>query len=341
MIYKNIELYNVAEVVPSKNGVTWLRVPSDVYESVEAVDGPKRCRNSTGVELRFLLNSETATFRLRAISPEGAKFFNSFHIYYGSIQGGWADHELDKYVSGDICSFTVKRPENYELLKKVSKDAGFPFDPEVIRIIFDRGTYEFIDIEGDVCPPPKEMLPKKTIMCYGSSITHGSNSIDMSHSWASVLAHNLNYDCRNLGMAGSCAMEEKMVDYIATEGEKGLWDVATLELGVNVLYWEDEKIVTRVTNTIRQIAGRNKNKPIFVISPFYTGKEYKGETVVAKWRNIIEDIVKKESFENVTYINGLDLLGQMHLLSADEVHPNIYGVAQIADKLTKRIKEVI
>lgn len=42
----------------------------------------------------------------------------------------------------------------------------------------------------------------------------------------------------------------------------------------------------------------------------------------------------REAF-NVTYINGLDLLGDMSLMSADEVHPNIYGVAQIAERITK------
>ncbi len=36
-------------------------------------------------------------------------------------------------------------------------------------------------------------------------------------------------------------------------------------------------------------------------------------------------------------INGLDLLGDMSLISADEVHPNIYGVQQIASRLLEPV----
>lgn len=40
----------------------------------------------------------------------------------------------------------------------------------------------------------------------------------------------------------------------------------------------------------------------------------------------------------MTYIDGLELLGDMSLISADEVHPNIYGVQQIADRLAERLR---
>ena len=52
---------------------------------------------------------------------------------------------------------------------------------------------------------------------------------------------------------------------------------------------------------------------------------------------LIEQGVKKLNYGNVTYINGLDLLGDMSLISADEVHPNIYGVVQIAERITKLV----
>lgn len=74
---------------------------------------------------------------------------------------------------------------------------------------------------GDIAPPVKAQTPSKTLLCYGSSITHSSNSIDASHTWASLIAHSLNMDLRNLGMAGSCAIEPEVINYIASEGERG------------------------------------------------------------------------------------------------------------------------
>ena len=86
-------------------------------------------------------------------------------------------------------------------------------------------------------PPQRDQCPEKVLLCYGSSITHGSNAIDASHTWASILGHNLNMDVKNLGMAGSCAMEAEMIDYIASEGEKGLIDsaIALAELGYDLI----------------------------------------------------------------------------------------------------------
>ncbi|UKI37142.1 MAG: hypothetical protein L6V93_02775 [Clostridiales bacterium] len=74
-------------------------------------------------------------------------------------------------------------------MEDMTKEGNFPFSPSVVRIVFDRGYIELVDVIGDVEPPRAEMLPKKTFLCYGSSITHGSNAICYSNTWASYLAH--------------------------------------------------------------------------------------------------------------------------------------------------------
>lgn len=217
--------------------------------------------------------------------------------------------------------------------------AGLDWDPHVLRVIFNRGVYRLIDVIGDVQPPKKSQTPEKTLLVYGSSITHGSNALSSPNTWPSVLAHHLNVDLINLGMAGSCHMEPEMLNYLARLGEDGQWDSAILELGINALDWADEKIVPRVTNTLKQVAGRNPDKQIFVISPFYCHDDFKQGGKAEHWRERIEEICKELAFPNVRYLNGKDLLGDMSLISADEVHPNIYGVAQIAQRLTDILKK--
>lgn len=342
MQYQNMDIHNVAELIPHKDGgVTWLRVPKQVYEQMEREQGKRMCENCTGVELRFVLKGEKAVIHMERLS--GSPMLSTFHIFFGGIQSGWQQHELDQVVSERSTSFEIKRPNNLDLLKRVSEDFKLDWDPEVVRVIFDRCEYRIIGIEGDVVPPTREQLPEKTWLAYGSSITHGSNSYDASHAWTSVVAHNLNVDLRNLGMAGSCCMEPAMIDYIASEGEKGAWDIATLELGINVLSWDDEKIEERAADAIRQVAGRNPDKPVFVISPFYSNDDYRkdSEHHADRWRVKLEEIVRREKLPNVTYINGLELLGDMSLISGDAVHPNIYGVQQIADRLTARMKAAL
>ena len=296
---------------------------------------------STGVELRFVMKSDKVTIRMcrSDIAPHVS---HSFHVYRGGIQGGWEDHEVGKYVTEDVGDFVIEKSKNLDRLQVMSEKMKSPWSPEVVRVIFDRGAYKLFEIEGDIELPAEDMYPKRTLLSYGSSITHGSNSIDTSHSWVSLLAHNLGCDARNLGTAGSCYLEKAMADYIADEGKNGKWDIATLELGINVIEWEEKKIMERATYTIGHIAAENPKKPVFVISPFYyCGEDFLNSGHGIKWRNAIETIVKDLNLPNVVYINGFEILDSMVYISADEVHPNIFGVQKIADTLTRIIQKEI
>lgn len=337
MIYKNVEFHNVSELIENEDGsVSWLRIPQNVYDGLEEGGGRRMASGSTGVELRFVIKGEKAVIRMCS-SGSGR-----FHVYRGGIQGGWEDHESHKNVGTKIEEFEIKRSENPDKLRFMTKECGYDWDSEVVRVIFDLGSYKIYDISGDIEPPKKEQCPKKTILFYGSSITHGSNALDMSHSWSSVVGHKLNMDVLNYGMAGSCKMEPEFVNYIADLGKNDKWNIAVLELGVNVLGWEEDKFLTHVKNTIKQIASQNHDKPIFVISPFYLCDETFDENCKAsRWREIIEETVKEFDYKNVCYIKGTELLGDMSGISGDFVHPNIYGVQQIAEKLYQKIKEII
>ncbi len=338
MIYKNAEFHNIAKIIENDDGsISWLRVPENVYDNLEKGKGPAKC--CTGVEMRFILKGESAVIKMCAVDDS---FANSFHVYRGGIQGGWDDHEKNKNVTTEIKDFEIKKSGNLLSLKKMSEASGTDWNPEVIRIVFDLGTYKIYDIIGDIEPPKPEDKPEKTILFYGSSITHGSNSLDASHSWVSLIGHNLNMDVRNLGFAGSCCMEPEIADYIAEEGEKGNWDYAVLELGINVLGWEEDHIVERVENILKQVAGRNSEKPIFLISPFiFVSEVIYDNNDGKKWRRLIKETYERLNYKNVTYIDGTSVLDNISYISADEVHPNIYGVNRIAEVLTEKIKEEI
>lgn len=339
MIYKNAEIYNIEQLFENADGsVSWYRVPKNVYNSLESGEQGKRMAcSATGVEIRFKMNCDKVTLKMAVKEGNGC-----FHVYRGSLQGGWEDHESHKIVGTESEEFIISRSQNPEQLKVMSEKSDSEWNSDVIRVIFDRGMFKIFDIIGDIEPPKAEDCPSKTIMCYGSSITHGSNSMDMSHSWASVLAHNINYDVKNKGMAGSCYMEPSFAKYIAEEGKKNNWNILTLAMGINVLWWEEEKIHERVTATIKTIAEANPDKIIFVISPIYHCGEYFDKNDRTDiWRRIIAEVVQKSNYPNVVYINGLDLLNDITDISADFVHPNIYGVAKIAERLTDRVKKYI
>lgn len=336
MQYKNIEIHNVAELIECEGGgVRWLRVPQNVYDAMDSEQGKKMCFNITGVEFRFVMKDDKAVIKLSSLTDKDISVH--YNVFFGGVQGAWDCFGEGGVLFGKNIDLVINKPSNMEVIKKMSADSGYDFDSEVVRVVINRGAFKIMDVEGDVYPPAKEQMPRKTILTYGSSITHGSNSIARSNNWTSVLAHELNADLINLGMAGSCRMEPELIDYIAEKGEKGEWDIAFLELGINVLEWDADKIYRRVKNTIMQVAGRNKDKKVYVISPFYCNADYQGDDSANKWRKIIKEIVCELSYDNVEYINGLDILGDISGLSADVVHPNIYGIEQIKNKIKERV----
>ena len=328
MIYKNIDLHNVAELVELDGKLRWLRVPERVQEAMETEGGKNACRNHTGVELRFVMLSDEVKLKIRPINPKGNVAVN---VYFGGMQAGWQGYGEGPYFNGES-EIVIKRPANMEMIKRMSGDSGYDWSAEVVRVML-RGLFELVDVEGEVRPPERSELPKKTLLTYGSSITHGSNALTPSCTWASVLAHNLNVDLINLGMPGSCRMEPELVDYIASLD----WDAALLELGINVLAWEEELIRQRVSNTLSQVAGRHPDKKVYVMSPIFCHDDYQGKGEAKKWREVIEAVIKEMAYPNVEYINGLDIMGDVSGLSGDEVHPNIYGIQQISARLTERI----
>ena len=330
MIYQNIDVHNARELYAAEGGgVNWSRMPSAVCDTLEEWSR-SILRDATGIELRFVIESGEAVITIRALSDPAA--LTSVRVFHGDIQAGWQSHETE-FLPDGICKIKIKRPRNIDKLFAIAESERSPWSPEVVRVIPNR-SFTLICAEGDIRPPKAEETPKRKLLCYGSSITHGANSYTQPDTWASFVAHGLGYDLINLGMPGCCKMEEAIVsDLVSRE-----WDMAITELGINVLAWEKDKIVTHAERTVRSFA--EAGKPLIVVSPTYSSDDMEGGARAKAWRDALEDACRKLGSQNVVYVNGTDLLGDGSLLSADLVHPSIYGARQIGERLLKIAKEL-
>ena len=113
-------LHGVSEVLPGPTGgLIVRRVPSNVYQALETEDARRMCRISTGVELRFVLEGDEATVRLRTLSGIG-----EYQIFRGSIQGAWYDAGAFTERATEI---VIRKPENADLLQRTAEECGHPF----------------------------------------------------------------------------------------------------------------------------------------------------------------------------------------------------------------------
>lgn len=327
MIFDNILFHNVEEMELTEHGYLMSRVPNYVREQLNETAKNSASRGGTGVELRFKLKGDSATVILETakISEMEAPVA---YIYYGSIQGGW---ELSSraLVKGQN-RIEIKKPNNMEFLKALSKEKGLPFNPEVVRVILPYSRTYYVGIEGEVEPPVKEDLPSKTYLAYGSSITHGSLALGTTYTYPFRLAQRLGCDYINLGMAGSAQMEQAMAEYIVSRKD---WDFATVEMGINMLEMDEELFESRV-DTFTDILSEEK-RPI-VATSIYGFSNPNGQKTGERFR----EIVKTYAGKRMRYVDGLEILNNPIYISQDMVHPSLEGIAEIVNNWYRILSEI-
>jgi len=249
MFYKNVELYNVAEIIRQEGEKVFTRIP-DKLRTILNENVKSRALYVAGCEVRFNLKSETGKIVLKT-----ENYFNPpiIEIYQGVFK-------TSSYIlNTEPKEISISLPKNIELLDKITKEKNFPFDAYLTRVILPySGITKMRNIEGDFSLPVQEQTPKTKYLVYGSSITHGQNAARSTGTYAMRTAQLLGVDLINLGFGAGAHCESQMADYIA---ERNDWDFASLELGVNMVRnFEVEEFKKRVEYFIKKIATTHPDK---------------------------------------------------------------------------------
>lgn len=339
MLYNNFELYNVAELIPYKDGgFNMSRVPSYVRSSMSEL-GQRMACNTAGCEFRFVLNSGKAEITLRLDTP-GAH--TEAILYFGGVQSGW--QTLKHTISYEPTTITIENHPAPESLKRISDASGYEYDPKVIRLTLESAQLILLDAKGDVRPPLDSEVPKKRFMMYGSSITHGSLACSSNLTYLAQIGTRMNCDFYSYGFAGSCLLEKEVCDYISEEANDinpRSWDFAILELGINALGMSCEEFSNRVEYLLDKMVSKNPEKKIFVIDIYYHLGDLNNDKKTQDFRNIVKQQCEKRNSPYIYHIDGRNLLSSPRGLSGDFVHPNVEGVREIADNLYAVLRDKV
>ncbi len=327
MVFQNIEFHNVAELEQTEKGYIMWRVPGEVREKLHP-DVQGACRFGSGIELRFRMVTDTVNLILRTDPILEAQVA---YIYYGSFQGGFM--YSSKVINAEETRITIAKAEGIETLKAVTEEQHLGFDPEVVRVVIPYGFNYFVGIEGEVLPPEAAMLPAKTYLAYGSSITHGSLGLATPFTYTFRVSQLMRCDYINLGFAGNARLEKEMVDYIV--GRKD-WDFASFEWGINMLGEEfpDELFEERVKYFVNALA--EDGRPVVVTGIF--GFLAQPQDKADRFRQIVKKYAKDVA-SNIYYVEGLALLNNPAYVSADLIHPTAEGQLQIGERLSEILEE--
>lgn len=323
MIYNNVELHNVECLIPGKVGQLMCRVPEETRQGLTARGRDVISTYSTGVEIRFVMNGDKAAVRIYADYFDEYKFF-PVQLFYGGIQAGWLWLNPVNLHNG-MNEIVVDRPKNYEKLEVKSNADGNTFDPHVMRLLISSGPVEFCGVEGDVRQPEESEKPKKKILFYGSSITHGSLACLPSNHFVRLIGDMTGAEVFNKGFAGACFLEKSMCDYVASRSD---CDTAVFEIGSNAYKaLPDEELAARTEYLIKAYASHNPGKKFFVIDRLIPSERYPA------CKELVKSAVEAAGCGDAVFVSGMDLLETTHSTAADFTHPTALGQFLIAENL--------
>ena len=340
MVYNNVEFWNCEELVvlDSNQGLLVQRIPETLRAEINT-GAQGRVRNPDCVELRFTTPGNSISVKLS--STGGIVRMLPF----------WGDFPAQDSIPipPDPTDIEITYPERLALLPP-GQSGSSRFDRSVWRLQFTgrNGNLFFHGIEGlDLALPGREVIPEKTLLTYGTSITHGAGATLANLSYAYQTARRLGFDLINLGVGGSCHAEPEYADYIAGRTD---WDIAVLALSVNMIGagFSEQEFRSRVGYMIRTVATSNRDRPVFCVTIYPHIRDlvqgYTMENDVAKadaFREILSDEAENSNLENVHLIEGPEILDDPAGLTADLVHPSDYGMTLMSINLADRIRRVI
>ena len=344
MVYRNMALFKVAEVEAgtSSSSVAVRRFPKDVSRQLglgHSTFGRYVATMTTGCELRFVVDGDRLAVSLGAVEADGEVL-----VFKGDFL-----HSRHPLPAGLVKTILLTETEpmkhaNPALLR------GGAFSPEVWRILFGHdftGVFHGIETYGQaIRPPAPAEVPAVKWLAYGSSITHGAGALLHANSWIMQAAHALGVDVLDKGMGGSCFCEPEMADYLAESGARGEWDVATLELGVNMRsQFTPEAFEAHAGLLVRRIKELNPEKPVVLLTIFpnaCTGDEQTVEGRNEKHFNqVIRELHHRYRNDKVHLIEGSEILNRSSLLSCDLIHPSPQGHIVMGHNMATRMPEIL
>ena len=323
-----------AAVVKEENGNIILNRFTAEQEELYRVtnsDFYQKSFSTAGVRLRFETDSRKLFLKVKTSVSSSRKYF-SVDVFANGKPVGFIDNFSQMELPLD---YTTVDCELGEFSKEFSLEEGtksvciylpWSVKTEICEISVDDGAFV------------KAQKPRKKLLAYGDSITHGYDALRPSNRYASRLCDMLGAEEINKGIGAEIffpALAELKDDFTP--------DYITVAYGTND--WSktsEEELIRNCTGFYTNLAKNYPTSKIFAITPIWRKdyKDYRPMGDFEKVENAIKSITAE--FENITVIRGFDFVPHDEKYYADlRLHPNDEGFAYYADALYKNIKNEV
>ena len=323
---KPISVFGVPEFY--KTGVL-TRLPDEVIERVPSLDFLGR--RVPGGRVGFRTDSEyiTVKVKLKTLSPD-----KGMSIYSCQSISVFAGDRPNSRFLGLVAAYNY---ESLEFEGTLKKGKGME---DVLLLLMRNEIIENVEIgidDGAKIEAPTPYKYSKPIVYYGSSITEGGISCNMSNAYNAIISRHLDVDYINLGFSGNAKGELPMADYINT-----------LDMSIFVYdYDHNAPTVEHLWQThepfFKRIREKHPTLPIIMMTrphAVYGEEEIaRREAVRATYENAVAIGDK-----NVYFIDGETYFKDFpdrELCFIDTIHPNDLGFHKMAEKIEPLIESIL
>ncbi|MDX2111641.1 MAG: SGNH/GDSL hydrolase family protein [Verrucomicrobiota bacterium] len=331
-------LHNVVEQVPlGKDGnPLFSRIPDSIRGQIN--DGAaSQALSAAGVEIRCRVGENGGVLHLWVDGKEAVPvelYFGDYLLWTFPIGPGKHEVPLSRGISYPWLSWREVGRDLRGILGTLPRRR---YNPELVRVVFpNKARVGLLDCTGDIFPALPGDVPQYTLLGYGSSITMGVEAIRMNDAYLSLVAEQLGCDCLNLGFAGSALCEESIADWIHTRDD---WDIGLFEMGINMDGLLPDVFTSRIRSFVAIVGGKVSTRPVFAMDQFRHFNDLPGinSVRVIQKRQVVLDAVTELGGPKTQYIPVQDL-PDISGLCADLLHPSPLGMHQMADSITRTIR---
>ncbi|NSL87409.1 hydrolase [Chitinophaga sp. Mgbs1] len=293
-------------------------------------------RNAAGIAVRFSSNATTIAARWKVINN-----FAMNHMTATGIKG------LDLYalVNNKWQFVNSAIPDGSSSSEKTFLHKGEPVQREYLLYL---PLYDGIDSlaigvnEGAVIEKPRgqQLLDKKPVVYYGSSIAQGGCANRPGMAYTSILSRQLQRPFINLGFSGNGKFETSVGAAICET------DPALIVIDCNP-NTDAEQIQPGAVALVRQLRQCKPRVPILLVENYmyenaYFEKDMK-EMVFRKRAALKQAYLQllQSGVKNLHYTSGEGFLGDDHEGTVDGVHPTDIGMERFARRIRPVIEKLL
>ena len=187
---------------------------------------------------------------------------------------------------------------------------------------------------------PIEPRKEKSILFYGTSITHGACASRPGMPHPAILGRRLNKPVINLGFSGNGKMENEVGQFLC-ELDPAVYVIDCLP------NMNGAEVAQRAEPLIRQIRRAHSDTPILLVedrtyaanTPFIKTKQIRHQQSRGELRKAYDNLIA-DGFKQLGYLEGDTLLGDDRDDTTDGSHPNDLGFYRQANAMEPALRKL-